>query len=87
MERSALHHARLSLSQHNQVFQRFQYYSGSAQVLKVLQFWLECTGTYRRCVNYCTTYVDIENIGWNCLGGGIQYLRPTMIVPPPPPRP
>ena len=21
------------------------------------------------------------DIGWNCLGGGIQYLLPTMIVP------
>ena len=23
----------------------------------------------------------LEDIGWNCLGGGIQYLVPTMIVP------
>ena len=24
---------------------------------------------------------DTWNIGWNCLGGGIQYLLPTMIEP------
>ena len=27
--------------------------------------------------------IDTWNIGWNCLGGGIQYLLPTMIEPPP----
>ena len=25
--------------------------------------------------------IDTWNIGWNCLGGGIQYLLPTMIEP------
>ena len=25
--------------------------------------------------------IDTSNIGWNCLGGGIQYLLPTMIEP------
>ena len=26
-------------------------------------------------------WIALWNIGWNCLGGGIQYLLPTMIEP------
>ena len=36
---------------------------------------------YGRCVDMCSTYLNTENIGWNCLGGGIQFLQPTIIVP------
>ena len=42
-----------------------------------LVFWLCFDCTY---VN-ADTCLKTENIGWNCLGRGIQFLRPTIIVP------